>query len=294
MSLDVSAITGYIKENPNEISTEAILGLTSLAYLTIQPGVRSSININKLVTDAVLQNGGCGWSPSGTTTLTKRNLAVTDYKVQENLCDEDLQPTLYQLLGKGANDENFSLETAYVDLKVKKIQNTLDPLIWQATTVGAVNPFDGLIKLTVDNTPAGNQIVRTASIIDDVDALIAKLPSAVLVGEGLICAMSVANYLALVVEFRALDSNFIPLFDQTAMGFTYPGTNLKIVAMNGFGAVNDIMIYNQSNMFVGTDLESDLSTSKFWWSADNLEHRFHFGARIGVQIAIPEEVVIAS
>jgi len=294
MALDVTGITGYIKENPNEIATEAILGLTSLEYLTIQPGVRSSIDIQKLVTDAVLQTGGCGWSPSGTTTLTKRNLAVSDYKVQENLCDEDLQPTLYQLLGRGANDENFSLESAYVDLKVKTIQNSIDNLVWNATTVGAANPFDGLIKVVVDNAPAGNQIARTGSIIADIDSLITKLPAAVLVGEGLICAMSMANYLALVVEFRTLDSNFIPLFDQMAMGFTYPGTNLQVVGISGMRAANDIMIYNKANMFVGTDLESDLSTSRFWWSADNLEHRFHFGARIGVQVAIPEEVVIAS
>jgi hypothetical protein len=106
--------------------------------------------------------------------------------------------------------------------------------------------------------------------------------------------MSMPNYLALVAEFRALNHNNIPLFDQMAMTFMFPGTNLKIVGMSGFGATNDIMIYNEANVFVGTDLESDLSTSKFWWSADNLEHRFHFGARIGVQIAIPEEVVIAT
>ena len=294
MALDVTGIADYIKQNPNEISTEAILGLTSLEYLTIQPGVRSSIEVQKLVTDAVLQTGDCGWSPSGTTTLSKRSLSVTDYKVQENLCDKDLQPKLYQLLGKGANDESFSLETAYVDLKVKTIQNTIDNLIWNATTVGAVDAFDGLIKVVVDNAPAGNQIARTGSIIADIDSLIAELPAAVLVGEGITCVMSMANYLALVVEFRTLDSNFIPLFDQMSMGFTYPGTNLSVRGVAGMRAANDIMIYNKSNMFVGTDLESDLSTSKFWWSADNMEHRFHFGARLGVQVAIPEEVVIAS
>ena len=59
----------------------------------------------------------------------------------------------------------------------------------------------------MDNAPAGNQVARTASIIADIDSLITKLPSAVLVGDGLICAMSMANYLALVVEFRTLHSN---------------------------------------------------------------------------------------
>jgi hypothetical protein len=141
MAIDVTGIVDYIKENPTEIATEAVLGLRSLDYLTIQPGVRSSIKVNKLVTDAVLQAGGCGWSPSGTTTLSQSVLVVTDYKVQEELCDEDFMPKIYQLIGKGANDENFSLETAYVDSKVKAIQNSLDNLIWNATTVAAANPL---------------------------------------------------------------------------------------------------------------------------------------------------------
>ena len=294
MSLSLTGIIAHIKEDPKEITTEAILGLTSLEWVNIQPGVRNAIGINKLVTNAVLQAGACGWTPSGTTTLSKRNLTVTDYMVQESLCDKTLQPTLYGLLGKGANDENFSLETAYVDLKIKTIQNTLDNLIWNATTVGSVNEFDGLIKIAVDNAPAANKFARTGSRIADIDKLIAKLPPAVLVGEGLICAMSIANYLALVVEFRTLNSNFIPLFDQNTLGFTYPGTNLRIAAIPGMGASNDIMIYNKANFFLGTDLESDFATSDFWFERGAREHRFHFGARIGVQIAIPQEVVIAS
>ena len=292
MSLDLTGIAAYIQENPNEIASEAVLGLKSLDYLTVQPGVRSSMKVNKIVTDAILQAGGCGWSPSGTTTLSQRELTVSTYKVEEALCDEDLMPTIYQLIGKGANDENFSLENAYVDLKVKTIQNSLDNLIWKADTSGT-DLFDGILKVATADVPSGNLIARTGSLIADIDSLIDLLPEGVLEEEGFTCAMSRVNFRALVKEFRTLDSNHIALFDQLANELTFPGTNLKVVGLPGLKATTNVVIYNQGNILVGTDLEADLSTSKFWWSQDNLEHRFHFGARIGVQIAIPEEVVMA-
>jgi hypothetical protein len=230
MSLDVTGIANYIKENPTEINTEAILGLKSLDYLTIQPGVRSSTKVNKLVTDAVLQAGGCGWSPNGLTTLTQRELTVATYKVQEDLCDEDFMPTIFQLIGKGANDENFSLENAYVDLKVKTIQNALENLIWKADTVGG-DLFDGILKVAVADVPGGQQIVRTASIIDDIDSLIDLLPEGVLEEEGFTCVMSRVNFRALVKEFRVIDSNHIALFDQLSNELVFPGTNLKVVGL---------------------------------------------------------------
>lgn len=293
MALDVTGIANYIKENPTEINTEAILGLKSLQYLTIQPGVRSSMKVSKMVTDAVLQAGGCGWSPSGTTSLANRELTVASHKVQEDLCDEDFMPKIYQLIGKGTNDENFSLETAYVDLKTKNIQNALDNLLWKADTVGG-DLFDGIIKIATADAPVGNQIARTGSIIADIDAMIDLVPEGVLEEEGFTCVMSRLNFRALVKEFRTLDSNHIALFDQLANELVFPGTNMKVVGLPGMKTLNDLVVYNTGNILVGTDLESEFSTSKFWWSADNMEHRFHAGFRVGVQIAIPEEVVIAS
>ena len=258
MSLDLTGIAAYIQENPNEIASEAVLGLKSLDYLTVQPGVRSSMKVNKIVTDAILQAGGCGWSPSGTTTLSQRELTVS----------------------------------TYVDLKVKTIQNSLDNLIWKADTSGT-DLFDGILKVATADIPAAQQIARTGSLIADIDSLIDLLPEGVLEEEGFTCAMSRVNFRALVKEFRTLDSNHIALFDQLANELTFPGTNLKVVGLPGLKATTNVVIYNQGNILIGTDLEADLSTSKFWWSQDNLEHRFHFGARIGVQIAIPEEVVMA-
>ena len=296
MSLDTTGIIGYIKENPKQIATDAILGLESLKVLTIQPGVRSAMGINKLVTAATLQAGGCGWSPLDTTTLTKRDLSVTTYKVQEALCDEDLMPTLYQLIGKGTNDENFSIETAYVDLKGKVIGNALDSLIWNSVSVasGGSDEFDGLLQIITDDAPGGNQISRTGSVVDDMDSLIALLPSAALASNDLVAYMSRPNFLALMNELREKNYYHVESGDLNSMEMTYPYSNIKVVGVSGFGSVNSVVIANQSNLFVGTDLESELTDSKFWFSADNMEHRFHFGARIGVQVAIPGEIVIAA
>ena len=298
MSLNVSGLGAHVKENATNIITKSLLGLTSNKYVTMQMGIKSSENLNTIITTASLQAGACGWSPNGTTTLGKRNIAVADIMVQEALCQKTLENYLYQLIAKaGAMNgaEDFVIEEVFVAEKIKTAQVAMETQIWLGDSSGS-DFIDGFITVAdadVVTLGATNTFTRTASILDDIDSLLALLPVGALVGEGLYCYMSVPNYMALMNEIRDKNWFHISTGDSQALEFVYPGTNMKVVGLQGMGADNSIMIANAKNLVLGTDLANDFEDADFWFSNDNREHRFHMNFRLGVQIAIPAEVVIA-
>ncbi len=298
MALNVSALAPHVKENATNIITKSLLGLTSNKYVTMQMGIKSSENLNTIITTASLQAGACGWSPNGTTTLAKRNIAVADIMVQEALCQKTLENYLYQLIAKaGAMNgaEDFVIEEVFVAEKIKTAQVAMETQIWLGDTSGS-DFIDGFITVAdaeVVTLGATNTFTRTASILDDIDSLLALLPVGALVGEGLYCYMSVPNYMALMNEIRDKNWFHISTGDSQALEFVYPGTNMKVVGLQGMGADDSIMIGNAKNFILGTDLANDFEDADFWFSNDNREHRFHMNFRLGVQIAIPAEVVIA-
>lgn len=293
MALDLTALPTFIKENADNIVRNALFGFQSKQYLTVVPGIKSSENVTKIVTDAVLQAGGCGWSPSGTTTITKRNLLVIPYKVQEALCSEDFNRTFLQVLANaGSMSEDLPLEVIYTDDKVTRIQKALDVKVWNENTVGG--DFTGFFQIVTDDVPAANKITRTASVQDDIDSLIALTPMAEAIGaDGMYFYMSVGNYLSLMTEIREKNYFHIQTGQEQALKFTYPGTNMNVVGLSAFAAVNTIVFANKENMLVGTDLENDFENVKLEFFDFEDEHRFNFKAKIGTQIAIPEEAAAA-
>jgi hypothetical protein len=135
-------------------------------------------------------------------------------------------------------------------------------------------------------------LARTASVKDDVDSMCAALPEEVWENEGMVVAMSTANYNSLVKELRD-DNNFNYTGEQGAYNFQFPGFNLQIVAMQGLSGSNTLVMYNRANLYWGTDLASDYENASFKYDDNEFEWRWHMNYRLGAQVAFPEEVVIA-
>lgn len=163
------------------------------------------------------------------------------------------------------------------------------------------NTFDIPVTFVADEGAIGTatdpdqKLARTASVKDDIDAGIAVLPEEVWDAEGpgmqMVAAMSVSNFNSLVKELRD-DNNFHFTGEQGDFSFQFPGYNLMVVGMQGMSGDNSIVIYNQANMYWGTDLEGDHEDADFFYSRDNREWRWHMNYRLGAQVAFPEEVVL--
>ena len=70
----------------------------------------------------------------------------------------------------------------------------------------------------------------------------------------------------------------------------YPGTNMKVVAVNGLNNTQRIFAGSLSNLFYGTDLLSDEDQFRIWASYDNDSVRFQAAYKYGVQIAFPADI----
>jgi len=301
MSYDASALTDYVKENADRILTRSILGMRSARFMTVQPGIKSSENLTNLITEASLQGGACGWNPTGTTLLDKRNLVVEDIMSQESLCTKKLEKKMLQIKvrqGAMAGNEDMPIEQIYMDDKVKRINKNIDILIWQGdkTLVGDVvrKWIDGLLLILDNDMPAANIIARTASVLNDTDSLLNLLPEDVLgSGNTLTEYLSITNFSKLTVEIRDKNWFHIPQNDLGDFVMRYPGMPLDVVGVTGLQGKNQMVLGSSENFFIGTDLENDFESVKFWFSQDNNEHRFHMNFRLGTQVGFPEEIVAA-
>lgn len=140
-------------------------------------------------------------------------------------------------------------------------------------------------------TDVDQKLARTASVKDDIDSAIVALPDEVWELDGMVAAMSVANYNSLVKELRD-DNNFHFTGEQGAFNFQFPGYNLQVVAQQGLSGSNSIIVYNKANLYWGTDLANDHESAFFKYDEFENEWRWRMNYRLGAQVAFPEEVVL--
>jgi len=300
MAFDVTALTDFIQENVELIIAKAVLGMNTAKWMTVVPGVKSATNLTEIDPDSTLQNGSCGWSPTGTTTLSPRTLTVKDIMNQEELCTKDLEKKFLQLEvapGTIAGSESMPIEQIYIEQKVKLINKKIDVLMWQGDLASGdpdLNKMDGALKVLTADVPGGQQLTRTASVRDDVDEMLEELPEDVYGDDQLVIYMSHKNYRLLAREL--LDANLFHHNVQENAEFTmdYPGVNVKIVAITGLTGDNTLVLASMSNMYMGTDLESDFEEVDFFYDKGDRIWKFHMNWRQGFQVGFPEEVVLSA
>jgi hypothetical protein len=72
---------------------------------------------------------------------------------------------------------------------------------------------------------------------------------------------------------------------------TMPGTNIKVVGVNGLNGTNRIYALRTSNMFFGCDVLGEESKFELFWAQEAMEVRYVVEFKAGVQIAFPAEIV---
>lgn len=151
MAFVVNSLPDYVEQRKGELLQKAVLGFETRQYVNIMTGVKYKEALNILATDPVLQARTCGFDASGNVNFSQRVMTVAPYKVNMTLCEEDLRKKWMndQTIVK-AGGEVLPFEEKITDNIVKKVNNQLENLIWNATD--ASNGFNGL--LTIANTEA--------------------------------------------------------------------------------------------------------------------------------------------
>jgi hypothetical protein len=72
---------------------------------------------------------------------------------------------------------------------------------------------------------------------------------------------------------------------------TIPGTNIKVIGVNGLNNTNRIIAMRSSNMFFGCDVIGEESKFEMFYAQEAMEVRYVAEFKAGVQIAFPNEIV---
>lgn len=314
MSFDVSTLANYTKENEQLLVTSSIFDAKTQEKIQAQgnvmTGVKSSEQINRIDTDAVFQAGGtCGFNASGTTAITQRAVTVGKIKVNEALCPKALESKYTQkALQIGSKYEKIPFEQEYSEKKAARIAAQIETALWQGDTASGdanLNKFDGLIKLidaatneilsnTAVFTTGGPILIATgitqANVIDVVDGVFKALPMSILnkPDTEIVCGWDTFRLYVLALREKNL-------FHYDAANkdgeLVIPGTNIKLVALNGLNGTSRVFGLRWSNVFMGVDMLNEEEKFEIFFAKEADEVRFVAEWKNGVNVAFPDEIV---
>jgi hypothetical protein len=299
---NLSSLATYTDEVGGELMRKAILEGETAKIIKVQPGVKGSQAINLLDSTLVVQDGSCGWSSSGQTTYTQRDITVCQYKVNEALCPQDLNDYwLGQLLTPGSYNETVPFEEQISILKTQQISQYIENQIWQASS--ATTCFSGFKELFAQqgsgNTTVtggivvtGSSAITSSNALAQVDLLVEAIPDDIVNRTDLVVFMSHANYRKYLINYRTANYyHFNPEDSYQNFKTFHPATNILVHPVGGLNASNLLVLAPAGYLVLGVDLMSDSETLKMFYSVDFDEVRLRSNFKVGVQIAWPQYVI---
>jgi hypothetical protein len=310
MALDLSALTNYVEENAQQLTAAAIFSAKTASLIeakgNVQVGIKSAETINVLTTDAVFQAGGtCGFSSSGTTSITQRQITVGKIKVQEAICPKTFEAKYTQkALRVGSTYDYMAYATDFTNQKVQRIGAALETAIWQGDTASGtanLNKFMGFATIINalgfggsgdpinGNTSALTTLTKT-NVRQAVDEIFQAIPAALLDKDDFVIFCGNDTFREYVVALR--DANlFHYTVDAANMEIIVAGTNIKLIGVNGLNGTDYMVGICMSNMYLGTDMLNEQDKFELFYAKEADEMRFVVEFKLGCQVAFTDEVV---
>ena len=317
MAFDVSALTNYVREKEGVFLTSLVFKPVTAALIDekgiVQMGVKSAEKINIMDTDAVFLTGGtCGFSPSGTTTFTNRDLVPGKIKVHEAICPKDLETKYTQkFLRNGSQYTEVDFAEDFVGKKLARINAQLETAIWQSDTASSninLNKFDGFLKAarsasaTVVNANAtafygtavttGLAALPASAIINVVDSSYRAIPVDIIDRDDLytFCGWDFFRQYAVALK----NQNYFDAAyrDGLAVGEVYiPNTIVKLKAVPGLNGTDALITTYAGNMVLGVDMMNEEDKVDLFYAKEADHIRFMAEWKYAVNFAFPQHLV---
>lgn len=291
MAFDLSALTQYVEQRRLPLIGEAVLKSKSIKLMNVQPDVKYKSVINLFNTDPTLQVGGCGWNADGDVTLTQRVITAPLIKVNMSFCDKDMLKywTGYEVKVASTETDSLPFEEYFTKQIVEKVQAKNEKMVWQGDETLGV---DGLIELmTADDTVVKPTIASGTTAFDAIKAVYMAIPEQVLDGASILVGADV--YRQFIMELMEKNLYHYSADNQNEEIY-FPGTNTRIIALNGLNGTNKIVACRLNNLFVGVDMMGDAEDFKIWKSLDFQEIRLAINYNIGFNYAFGNEIVMGT
>ena len=315
MALAFSGLSAYTKQLVKPLLTSAVFDAKTQQMIMdggiVLSGVKSSVAIPIMDTDAVFGTQSCSFDASGTTTFSQRTITVGKIKVEEKLCVKDLEAYFTQeALRQGSTYEDFTnadFQAAYLAKKNARIAAQLETAIWQGDATGATantNKFDGLQKLIAAGSPVNANVsgytgvsgspittITASNVVAATEGIYKAIPVAVLSKGDVKIFVGNDWYRLLILAYRALNLFSYNPQDVNAASFVLPGTNVEIVSVNGLNTTGDAYAISLSNLALAVDLEAEEQNYDMWFSRDNNDVRLRIEFKLGVNVSFVSECV---
>lgn len=290
MAFNTNGLSAYVDEQRLPLIKKAVLGGKTIGLINLQTGVKKSSALNLINVTPTLQAGGCGFNAQGDATLSQRVINTELLKVNMEFCDKDLLSYWSGYEVKvGAGKESLPFEEYLTNSIVEGINEKIEKLVWTGEKSNGAE-FDGILTILDDE----EEVVKAqgTGAYGAIKATYSAIPVAVLPKASIFVGAD--TFRSFMLEM--VEKNY---FHYAADGadvqeFMLPGTNTKVIAVNGLNGSNKVVAADASNLFYGCDMMDDSEVFDLFFSKDNQAWRFVAQFNAGCQIAYPNEVVVGT
>ncbi len=295
----ITTLPNYVEEKRDSLIAEAVLGAKSAKLFTLETDVKDSKALTLLDTDVAFGDGGsCGWDDAGSQTLSQRIIKVGKLKVNMSFCEREM---LSKWMGSevrvAAGAESLPFEETFTGEIINSINEAVETAIYQGDTASSnanLKHFDGLIKIL--GAEAGVVDVDAASqstALDKVREIYNNIPEKAFSRGEVVILVGMDTFRSMVGNM--VDKNLYHYNPGAPEGeIVLPGTTCRVIGVNGLNGTKKAIAASLKNIYFGTDMLNDMETFKLWYSDDNQEFRLAVKFNAGVQVAFPDEVVLAA
>lgn len=286
----VTSLPDYVEQNVLPLIAKSVLGAKSASLFNLQTDVKGPTKLNIISTDVTLQDASaCGFNAQGSTTLSQRQITPKYLKVNMQWCDKELLGTWAQYQVKvAAGQKTLPFEEDFVNGVVDNVKAAIENMIYQGDGDNA-NEFDGLIKIL--KADGALTETRKSTVYETIKAVYAKLPETAIADDTVIL-VGAGDFRQFIQELVAANLYHYEANDK-AGEYTLPGTAVKVISVNGLNGTDTVIAGRLSNMFYGTDMANDEEKFDLWYSKDDQVFKLAIEFIAGVQVAFPNEIVIA-
>lgn len=292
MAISTTGLTAYVEEQRLPLIRKTIFAAPSVKFFNLQTGIKHSAALNILSTEVEFGDGAaCGWNEAGSSEFSQRVLEVGNYKVNMSFCDKAMLKywTGYQVR-VAAGQKELPFEEDFVNGVIDGVKKAMERNIWQG--VKAQDRMDGILTILAGESDVIEPSVATgASTYDKAIAVYKAIPASKLDRAEIF--MGVDDFRDLVLELTAKNLyHHNPAVDEK-LEIILPGTSTKVHGVDGLNGTSKMVGADPENIYYGVDMEGDDEKFDLWYSKDNQEFRLAINFNAGVQVAFPDEIVLA-
>lgn len=292
MAISTTGLTAYVEEQRLPLIRKTIFAAPSVKFFNLQTGIKHSAALNILSTEVAFGDGAaCGWNEAGSSEFSQRVLEVGNYKVNMSFCDKAMLKywTGYQVR-VAAGQKELPFEEDFVNGVIEGVKKAMEHNIWQG--VKSTDRMDGILTILAGESDVIEPSISSAATIYEKALAVYKAIPASKLDKAEIF-MGVDNFRDLVLELTAKNLyHYDPKVDND-LEIILPGTSTKVHGVDGLNGANKMVAADPENIYYGVDMEGDEEKFDLWYSKDNQEFRLAINFNAGVQVAFPDEIVLA-